>query len=140
MTIGSQYDSGILGGRYRSPASCLSLLLTFLGTVESLRQGRSCYRPVLKYKAEAGDSSWHCDNQSPTMGSAQSRSRETHPDHCPLIGCHLPATEGSWRPGRRQQPDPFCFKEATKVNESQDVKGPPAAWPSSLGHLSCIRF
>lgn len=38
-------------GRYRSPASCLSLLLRSLGTVESLRQGQSCYRPILKDRA-----------------------------------------------------------------------------------------
>lgn len=55
-------------GRHRAPAPHLSPLLRLLGTVESLRQGRSCYGPILKDRAKAGDSTGHCDYQSPTVG------------------------------------------------------------------------
>lgn len=54
-------------GRYRSPGSCPSLLLRFPGTVESLGQEWNCCRPILKDRAEAGDSSWHY--QPPTVDS-----------------------------------------------------------------------
>lgn len=85
----------VFRGQVQNASSSLLSAPTCEAPWHCLRQERSCSRSILKGRAEAGDSSWHCNYQSPSVGNTQSRSRESHPDHCPLIGRPLPAIEGS---------------------------------------------